>query len=67
MIFWTIIGIIAWFILPLILYLAIIEKLDYRYKNIELDPIFAWFVILFQLALGAQVMYWIFYPLDNIK
>ena len=57
MIFLAIIGIFGWFILPIILYLKFIEKLNYKYKNIDLEISYAWIIFIFQIALGVQIIY----------
>lgn len=58
MIFLATIGIALWFILPIVLYGHIIERLNYKYKNIELKPSYAWGIVVFQFALGLQLLYW---------
>lgn len=59
MVFLIITGILCYFIVPIYIYLNWIEKINYKYKNIELEPHGAWIIFFLEIAFLAQVIYWV--------
>ena len=59
MIFITIILMFLYFILPVWIYLKIIEKLDYKLGKYNLEPKYAFIIFIIEIAFFAQIIYWI--------
>lgn len=48
-----------YFILPVWIYLKIIEKLDYKLGKYNLEPKYAFIIFIIEIAFFAQIIYWI--------